>query len=282
MAESKSVEVKRKHDEREKYYRRKEKLVELEKKNFDKVIFTKATGGFWVVVGHSAVILTNLLGKEAKVRVPLKRDTDFAYRFKEGKVSVKNFEYYRKWIIGGNLATLANKKEDSVVFKLKKKLSEEEYTLLAQARELQRQQFEHDVLKAITMPQSHANLTSALRVAFRMYSKYTEKSAKEVFGLKLVEEIRMAHKIFLLVCMEELPFDTGLKKIREILTRALAGTTQMVELDLWTIEDTMAMATAIVQTKMSLEREEKMVKKLLAKIRTEEMLNNGETEESRI
>lgn len=117
-------------------------------------------------------------------------------------------------------------------------------------------------------------MTEALRAAFRIYSKYTDKNAKEVFGLKLMDEMRTAHKIFLLMCMNEVPLKAGLEKIRASLTRALASVTQMAELDLWTVEDATAVSTAIVETKGSLEREEKMVVKLLDKL---EVGVNGKT-----
>ncbi|MBR3232719.1 hypothetical protein IKF74_00295 [Candidatus Saccharibacteria bacterium] len=273
MVEPKNSEIKQRREEREKYYQRKEKLVELEKQNFDRIIFLRATGGFWVVCGHSAVILANKIGKELKIRVPLKRDTDFSDRFKEGKISVKNLDYYKRELVGGKMATILSEDKDFVVFKLKKKVGAKEYELLAQAKELRRQQFEKEILKTVPMPRSHLRLTEALRTAFRTYNKYTDKGAKEVFGLKLMDELRTAHKVFLLVCMNELPLEAGLKKIDGELTRALAGVTQMVELDIWTIEDAMAVATAIVESKTSLRDEQRMVKKLLAKLRTEEFLN---------
>jgi len=221
------------------------------------------------VGGHSAVILANKIGKELKIRVPLKRDTDFDFRFKEGKVSVKNLAYYRRELTGSMPATVASEDENFVVFELKREVGAEEYALLAQAKELRRQQLEKEILKSVPMPRSHLHLTEALRVAFRTYSKYTDKNAKEVFGVKLMDEMRVADKVFLLICMNEVPLKSGLTKIRAELTRALASVTQMAELDLWTVEDATAVSTAIVESKLSLEREEMMVVKLMSKMKAE-------------
>ena len=279
MAESISPERKLKRLEREKYYLRKEKLFELEKQNYSRIIFVKATGGFWVVGGHSAVILANKLAKELKIRVPLKRDTDFSTRFKEGKVSVKNLGYYKRELVDGKLATIEKETSEWLIFKLKKRVLVKEYELLAKMKELRRQQLEQEILKTVPMPKSHMHLTDALRTAFRAYGKYTDKNAKDVFGAKLMDELRTAHKVFLLTCMSELPLEAGLKKINEELTRALAGVVQIAELDLWTIEDVATVATSIVEAKASLSAEEKMVNKLLAKLRTEEFLN-GEAEKN--
>ena len=267
MGESPKSEMSEKRKERAEYYTRKEKLVAIEKENYDKIIFVKGTGGFWIVGGHSAVILANKIGKELKIRVPLKKDTDFDFRFKEGKVAVKNLPYYKRELVGGKMATIASEDDDFVVFELKRKVGKEEYEILAQAKELRRQQLEKEILKSVPMPRSHLHMTEALRVAFRTYSKYTDKNAKEVFGAKLMDEIRVADKIFLLVCMGEIPLKSGLEKIRVELTRALASVTQMAELDLWTIEDAIAVSAAIAETKMSLEREEVVAMKLMEKLK---------------
>ena len=48
--------------EREAYYVRKEKLTAFEQKNYDKIVFMRGMGGFWIVTGHSAVILANKVG----------------------------------------------------------------------------------------------------------------------------------------------------------------------------------------------------------------------------
>lgn len=274
MVSKPDSEKTQKRKEREEYYVRKEKLVELEKKNYDRIIFLRATGGFWIVGGHSAVILANKIGKELKIRVPLKKDTDFDHRFKEGKVSVKNLDYYKRMLVGSKVATIVSEDGDMLVFELTRKIGNEEYELLANMKELRRQQLEKEILKTVPMPRSHMHMTEALRAAFRIYSKYTDKNAKEVFGLKLMDEMRTAHKIFLLMCMNEVPLKAGLEKIRASLTRALASVTQMAELDLWTVEDATAVSTAIVETKGSLEREEKMVVKLLDKL---EVGVNGKT-----
>lgn len=277
MVSKPDSEKTQKRKEREEYYARKEKLVELEKKNYDRIIFLKGTGGFWVVGGHSAVILANKIGKELKIRVPLKKDTDFDFRFKEGKIAVKNLAYYKRELVGSKMAKLESETEEMMTFKLARKVGPEEYELLANMKELRRQQLEKEILKSVPMPRSHMHLTEALRVAFKTYSKYTDKNAKEVFGAKLMDEMRTAHKIFLLLCMGEVPLKAGLEKIRASLTRALASVTQMAELEIWTVEDATAVSAVIVETKMNLEREEKVAIKLLERAKALEV-PNGEAD----
>lgn len=275
IEEPQKSEISKKRQERAEYYARKEKLVETEKTNYDKIIFVKGTGGFWIVGGHSAVILANKIGKELKIRVPLKRDTDFDFRFKEGKVAVKNLSYYKQMLVGSKIAKLVSDAEDTKVFELVRKVGTEEYELLANMKELRRQQLEKGILKSVSMPKSHMHITEALRVAFKTYSKYTDKNAKEVFGLKLMEEMRVAHKMFLLVCMNEVPLRAGLAKIRAALTRALAGVTQISELDIWTVEDAITVSGAIVETMHALDNEERLAEKMAMKLK-EAKVNDDE------
>lgn len=266
MGEPQEAKKSEKRKERAEYYARKEKLMAIEKENYDKIIFLKGTGGFWIVGGHSAVILANKIGKELKIRVPLKKDTDFDFRFKEGKVAVKNLDYYKRILNGSKMAKLGSEDGEFLVFDLTKKVGKEEYELLANMKEIRRQQLEREILKNVPMPKSHMHLTEATRITFKIYSKYTDKNAREAFGAKLMDEMRVAHKVFLLMCMSEVPLKASLVKIHDALTRALAGVTQMAELDLWTVEDATAVSGAIVEAMRALEGEERMAVKMLAKL----------------
>ena len=260
------LESENKRKEREEYYLRKAKLQELEKGNYGKIIFMKGTGKFWVVCGHSAVILANKIGQELKMRIPLKSDTDFNFRFKEGKVSVANLDYYKTQLAKVKDLKLETENGEFCVFKFKKNLPETEYEILAQTKELKKKQLEELTLKSITMPKTHMVLTDLVRVAFKIYEKYTEKDAKEIFGKRLMDELRSAHKVFLLICVEEMPIDDGVDKVCKYLLRAQMSVTQMAGLSLWNIEDATSVSKAIVETRLCIVREKAQAEKLLEKL----------------
>lgn len=259
-----------KRKEREEYYTRKEKLVEMERENYDKIMFMRGTGGFWIAAGHSAVILTNKVAPDLKIRVPLRKDTDYDFRFKEGVISVKNLDFYRAALKDSLYTKLESNGKDLVTFALKKKVGKEEYELLANMKELRRQQLEKETLKAVTMPKTHARLTELMRMTYKIYNRHTDKLARTVFVNKLVDELRVAQKVFILLCMEEVPLEQGVEEVRKNLVRAQASATQILELDVWSVEDVTVVMSAIIETRLALVREEEAVKKLRLKMKRAE------------
>ncbi|MBR2587169.1 hypothetical protein IKE71_02220 [Candidatus Saccharibacteria bacterium] len=257
MAEQPSLSNYNKRKERKEYFERKEKVQEQEKGNFDRIIFIRGTGGFWVVIGHSAVILANKIGKDLKMRVPLRNDSDYDFKSKEGKISIRNLEFYKKKLLESGLVTEKRGTSDIYELQLVKPISPTEFEVLAQAKELKKKQLEEEVLKSVPMPKTHANITEVVRAALKIYSKYTNKDAKEIFGSKVMNELRSAQKVLLMTCLEDLPFAFGLQKIKTYLSHAQAGVMQMMELGIWNVEDAAAIATGIIETRTSLEREEK-------------------------
>ena len=250
-----NLEARRK--EREEYYLRKAELQKLEKRNSGRLNFMRGTGGFWILAGKSAAIMANKLARELKMRVPLKNDTDFEYRFKEGKVSIKSIDYYKNKLLDSGLATIESETEDFLIFKLKKAIGKEELELIIEDKELRRKRLEEDSLKVIPLPKTHQQITETTRIAFKIYSKYTNAQAKECFGKPMINEFRAANKVFILICMNEIELSTGIRKVKEYLNMAQASVVQMLELGIWSVEDAASAINSIIQTRLTLEREEK-------------------------
>ena len=259
-----TVEKNAKAKERERYYARKEKLVALEAKNFDKVVFMRGMGGFWVVLGHSAVILANKVAPALKLRVPLKKDTDYRFKSKEGVIAVKNLGFYKTVLADSSLTKLKTETEDRLTFELKEKLSAEMYDLVLHEQEIKRQQIANSILKAVPMPKTNMRLNDALKLGYKMYCEYSDTICREMFAGKLMDELRAASKIFILVCRENLPFETGVNEIERKLNQAAASLALISEMGLWNTEKSMSLAGLIAEALAELAAERKMVEKMAA------------------
>ena len=252
-----------KASERSEYYARKEKLIALEEKNYDKIMFARGMGGFWFVIGHSAVILANRVAPALKIRVPLKKDTDYRQKSKEGMVSVNNMSFYRTALRDSSLTTLKSETKNLVTFSLKEKLTPEIYDVVLHEQDIKRQQIANSIMKSVPMPKTHATLNNTLKLAFKLYAEQSDSFCRKVFADKMMDELRTAGKIFILVCREDLPFETGLNEVVKKMSYAAASLAQISELGLWSVEKCMSLAGLIVETQAELAAERKMIEKMV-------------------
>lgn len=263
QARENKTTVTAKAKEREQYYVRKEKLVALEAKNYSKIVFMRGMGGFWVVLGHSAVILANKVGPAMKMRVPLKKDTDYRFKSKEGVIAVKNLGFYKTALKDSSLTKLKTETEDALTFELKEKMTAELYDLVLHEQEIKRQQIANSILKAVPMPKTNMRLNDTMKLGYKLYCEYSDTFCREVFAGKLMDELRVANKVFVLACRDTLPFEVAMNEVEKNLNRAAASLALISEMGLWNTEKCMSLAGLIAETLAELAAERKMVEKMV-------------------
>lgn len=246
-------------EERRAYLERKKKLFELERENYNHVIMMRGTQGFWMTGGHSAVILVNKVAPELKIRIALRRDTDFGEKFKEGVTTFKNLGFYKEKLKLSECVKLEKEEGDFIFYKLARKISVTEYDVLRRSKEIRRQKLEGMIVKSVPMPTLNAKLSEVLRLTFKFYSKHSDALLRGFIVDKLADEIRTAHKTFVLICREEVGAMAGLLKVKKILSFALADVEQIVTLEGWSVEDCTVLATAIIEATMALDTEMKIL-----------------------
>ncbi|MBQ6605972.1 hypothetical protein IJH66_03315 [Candidatus Saccharibacteria bacterium] len=235
--------------EKKAYLERKKKLFEFEKTNYGKIVFLRGTKGYWLVGGHSAIILVNKIAPEIKVRMALKRDTDFDIKFKEGVINLKNLGFYKERLDNSVYLERGEETEDYFFYKLKTRISEKEFDLLFRSKEIQRQKLQSMIEKSVPMPKLMRKMNDVLKLAYRIYLKRTDATRKNVIVPNLLEDIRIAHKTMLLVVRAEIDKREGLRKVRTRLELAMCDLIQIMELEVWTVEDCTMMAVMIIETK---------------------------------
>ncbi len=246
-----------KNPEKQAYLERKEKLLTLEKGNWERIIFMRGTGGYWMLAGHSAVIFANQVAPELKIRVVLRKDTDFDHKSKEGVILLKNVEFYKTRLLNSGQAELEKAEENFILCRLKRKMSETEYDLLRRSKEIRRQKLEGMILKNSPMPKLNQGLTDTLKLTYKFYNKHSEKIERGFILDKLVDSVRMAHKAMLLAAREETPREEALKRIKRELSMALCDLQQVSLLEIWSVEDCTTLSIKIIETIVLVEEEEK-------------------------
>lgn len=251
------AERERKRAEKNEYLERKKKLVEVEAKNYNKIILLEGTDGYWMFGGHSAVILAYKVAEKSKMRVGLKRDTDFDYKFEEGVISIQNVPFYVEEIKKSPLVKNCRKTEHAYTFTLKDKISEAEYKLLAKSPELKRQKLENMIVKSHPMPQVNMKVEEVFRTAARLYRKYSDPVGRDLLTRRFVDQARVAHKVVLLIARGEVDKKAGLKKIEETLSGMMADVMQISILEFWSVGDCTAMSAGIIEAIKALEIEKR-------------------------
>ncbi len=243
-------------DEKKEYLERKKRLAAFEEKNYDRIVFLKATKGYYVVGGHSVVILVNKIAPELKIRVAPRRDTDFGVKFKEGVINLKNLDFYKERLIHSvYLFEEFEEKDDALIFKLKKKVSETEYKLLLKSKELRRQKLQAMIEKSTPMPKLNMKLTEVFRVTYKFYVKHSDALSRPFLIQKLSDDIRIAHKTMILIFREQVPARKGLLKIRTQLELAMCDLSQIVALELWSLEDMTTLSILLTEAQVTVEAE---------------------------
>ena len=251
------TDVRKRQGERKEYFERKKKLAEVEKNNFERIIIMRATRGYWMAGGHTAIILANKVAPVLKLRVAIRKDTDFDVKFKHGIIVFRNVDFYKRKFDGADFLTLEKETEDFISYRLKERVPEEEYELLAKAREVRRQKLESMIVKSIPMPKLHMRMTEVLKTTYKFYQKRTDVAARAFIVDKFADEIRTAHKMMIMICREEMGATEGLMKMKALLNRALCDMNQIEALEIWTVENCTLLATMMVETLMSIETERK-------------------------
>ena len=257
------AEIKREKEAKKAYLERKKELLKTEAENFDKIIFLRGTKGYWLVGGHSGVILANKLAPELKIRVALKRDTDFDVKFSEGIINLRNLDFYTERLKNSNyIQKEIERNEDSIIFKLKEKISDTEYDLLVRSKEIRRQKLQSMIEKSMPMPKLKVRMTDVLKLTYRFYKKHSDAISRSFVVEKLAEDVRIAHKTMLMVFRSQLEPKEGVKKIKARLELAVCDLTQIIELNIWTVENCTTLATMMIETILVADGEMKRLEKL--------------------
>ena len=247
--------------EKKEYLERKARLFEFEEKNFEKIVIMRATGEYWAVFGHSAIMLVNKIAPELRLRMLLKRDTDFGIKFKEGVVTFRNVDFYKAKLKESTYLEFEKETEDFVAYKLKQGITETEYDLLLRSKEIRKQKLDSLVTKAVPMPKLRAELTEALQLAHRLYVKHGNTFDREFLLKGLTDNIRKSHKIMLLLGRHEIEFEEAVKRIRQYLEFAVCDIWQVSELGIWPVEDATLLIAKVIEAQVALDSDAKMVRK---------------------
>ena len=248
MVKQTQEEREQKREEKQAYLKRKKVLVPIELNNYDRIIIFRGTNNYWMIDGHSAIIFANKIGPEIGIRRAVKHDTDYDYKFEDGVISIQSVDYYISQISSTKLIKKTKKEEDVITFFLANKISETEYRLLLRSKELKRQKLEEMIIKSRPMPQVIVRTEEVFKTGFRLYKKYTEPATRTILSERLVDQLRTAHKMVLLVAREDIKKYDALIKVRTTLSRAMVDVMQLSITEAWSIGDYTAISTQLISS----------------------------------
>ena len=256
---AKRVETTEEQAEKKAYIERKKKLVKFEETNYSKIVFLKGTKEYWITGGHSAIILANKIAPEVKLRVALRRDTDFDVKFKEGVINLRNLGAYKNKLENSKYLKRDEESEFYFSYKLDEEISEAEFDLLVRSKEIRRQKLQNMIEKSVPIPKLNMRLSDVFKLTYKLYRKESDTFARETIAKKILEDVRIAHKTMIMIFRGQVEPKAGLNKINSYLELALCDLTQIIELEIWSLENATTLATLIIETKLVIEAEVKRI-----------------------
>lgn len=249
--------------EKQEYFLRKKKMLEFEKKNFDKIVLFKATKGFYVIAGHSAVILFEMIAPLEKLHVVMREDTDIKYKFKEGLISVKDLDFYKQALPGCELIKNDYKESElCVMFYLKEALSPEQYRLYEDAEKIKSEELMNMASSAVVMTGLYSKVRELINAVFAS-TKKMDKYGQEMIGAELMRDATELERTFLIGARKEEDLDAALTKISLYASRIHVDLKIIEDMGIWRARECWKMGAIASQiiTRVPIERKMNKLKK---------------------
>lgn len=253
--------------ERKAYIERKRWVMnELEPHNRQKIVFVQGMLGFYSCFGTGAILLHKLVlpRVDKKLRLMLRKDSDWACQAKYGVVSVKNMELIKRKMLQYPGMFLVKESEEFVSFSLAKPLSEEEFERLTKKDEIARQAMLKKLTRMSPMQNVFATLLELTRIVDRLERHHTEKMMFELYGRDLNGCVKeMVYAYMRLARKEAEPLST-IAKITDAITRADAMLIMIDEVGCWTHDECADVGDELAKLSRLMVAEERKAKQKIA------------------
>ncbi|MBQ6127375.1 hypothetical protein IJI69_01630 [Candidatus Saccharibacteria bacterium] len=231
-----------KSNEKHIYYATKDKAIQFEKTNYDKIVFFRGTDGHFVAGDHSALILYYLVLPKIKKSLTFRKDNEYhsgETRFRYGFVSIKNVDNYVKkiselpFIKGGYART-----EDRIIFTLEEPISKSKIEELANTEELMRDKLMGAISNPSAMPKTYRALHTLCRETYILVSRKCNNIDRALLTNRLQNFAHDSFIDFIAGCRDKNLFEAKMNRIcqrlddlqMEILAEEAAGVWSMSQL----------------------------------------------------
>ena len=201
--------------EKRQYLERKRKMIPFEQHNYNRIVVFRGTKGFWTIGGHSAIILSELVAPEVKMKVVLRKDTDFDATFSEGVISVRDLDFYKVTLPQCRLIEKEyEERKDALIFFLKDALSAEKYDLISRTEEIKSEELLNMVSSSVVMPGLYRMVRELLNGVYTMTDKING-IAQETIGKDILTDAIRLERAFLLGARTESELEDALNELEE-------------------------------------------------------------------
>lgn len=231
------AEVKRLKSLLSKVYNENKALVmKFEESNFERLVFLRSTGGFYKLVGHSAIFYNFSIAPKLNLRSSLRPDGDFEDKSEHGIVSVRDVTR-----IGEKLKTLKikpmrtkNKSGDILMYKIPWKYTEKQLEEYINDNAYQIQKFNHVVMVENAFPTLYLVIDELVKAIYENVRKMPGPIERETLGYDLIRIAVKMKRIYIEISNGRLNEMDGLNGIREALNFLKSQTKVIADLKIWT------------------------------------------------
>lgn len=252
--------------ERRAYFALKDKVVEFEKTNYDKIVFFKGTKGHFVACDHSGLMFYHLVLPKIKATLGWHRDNDHnrsVERFRYGYVSIMNLEKYISLTTALSfIEDEPNQNENRLVFKLKTPITEEQIQEFAHAEEIKRQALIDTIAtNPWSMPKTFVALRNLANEARVLVNSHCDLNDRRFATSRIADLSHDAFDAFIKGCRHRDVYD---EKMQETLDNASQINIELLyaeSANIWSIYECSRLARAASEVATHLITERNKLKK---------------------
>ncbi|MBQ6394521.1 hypothetical protein IJH97_02095 [Candidatus Saccharibacteria bacterium] len=213
------------------YEQMKERVLEFEKNNYDRLVVLRSKNGWWKMCGHSALLYYyHIAPRMNNVHPKLQIDTDFKHKSLEGIVSIKSLETLQKRLRELKIYP-KEMHEEYATFPLGYKVSDDELKRFMHSEEERRKMINQIVIPKQLFPDIYKRLI-VVEKEMRNIVRQMQPQDREIYGLDEMRELRDILTLYMRMANGQVDVIKGLRKLAEDMQIALYHLQVILELEL--------------------------------------------------
>lgn len=247
--------------EKKRYYAAKDKAIEFEKTNYDKIVFFRGTDDHFIACDHSALIFYYLVLPRINKSLTFRKDNDnSSNRFTYGSLSIRSIQKYAK--LTSELDFIKDSyvlTDDRLLFELKQPVDKTLMEELAHTEDIKREKLANSIFNSAAMPITYRAIRKLNSETYLMVSRRCDTVARE---LRTSILDKLAHDVlidFINGCRDKKNFDAKMDRVAEKLVRIQIEILAVEASGVWSMSQVHRLAYAATNALTHLQTERKKV-----------------------
>ncbi|MBQ2672600.1 hypothetical protein IJG01_01335 [Candidatus Saccharibacteria bacterium] len=210
-------------------------VMQLEEKNFDKLIFLRSTHGFYKLVDHSAVFYVFNIAIKLDIMAELRPDGDYTERSKIGIVSIRDVDKVAKKLKSLKILPVKTKDTtgDILIYQLPWKYTNKQLDKYINDNTYASQKFNHIVMVENVFPTLFLEINELIKAIYENVRKMPGPIERETLGYDMIKVAAKMKRCYLAICNGKVNIHDGLEEVRASIDYLKSQIKIIADLKIW-------------------------------------------------